>query len=209
MPKFTKLQDTMHFTTSQDSFIKNHKDVNQYFQSCIKKIFVAKQYYNPKRYEFVKFQDYLDKRYKDSCYHYSSYAIMGLLGNDYIVRGKIDIDETGNCSYEHGWVEFSFDGKEYVFDSLNYSIVEKELYYEHMKPIITYKSSLEETLDTFTSSKYSIQISENTFKVKSFDLIYNQYTKVDSSHLFLPLSDSEIIIDDNENQLVKKFTGYR
>lgn len=209
MSKFTKLQDRMHFTTSQDSFIRNHKEVNQYFRSCTEKVFVARQYYNPKRYEFVKFQDYLDKRYADSCYHYSSYAIMGLLGNDYIVRGKIDVDENGNCSYEHGWDEFSFNGEEYVFDSLNLSIVEKQLYYEHMKPIITYKASLEETLDIFTSSKNSIQVSENTFKVKSFDSIYNQSTKVDSSHLFLPLSESEIIIDDKEKQLVKKFTGYR
>ncbi len=67
---------------------------------------------------------------------------MGLLETNNIVRGKIDVDENDNCSYEHGWVEFSFGGKEYVFDSLNYSIVEKQLYYEHMKPIITYRASL-------------------------------------------------------------------
>ena len=77
-----------------------------------------------------------------------------------------------------------------------------------MKPIITYRASLEEILDIFTLSKNSVQISENTFKVKSFDLIYNQFV-VDSSHLFLPLSESEIVIDDKGKKLVKKFTGYR
>lgn len=208
MLKFTKLQDRMHFITSQDGFIRNHRDVNQYFESCTEKIFVARKYYCPERYKFIKFQEYLDKRFKDSCYHYSSYAIMGLLETDNIVRGKIDVDENDNCSYEHGWVEFSFGGKEYVFDSLNYSIVEKQLYYEHMKPIITYRASLEEILDIFTLSENSVQISENTFKVKSFDLIYNQFV-VDSSHLFLPLSESEIVIDDKGKKLVKKFTGYR
>lgn len=209
MSKFTKLQDRMHFAASQDSFIRSHKEVNQYFEKCIEKIFVAREYYNPKRYAFLKFQDYLAKHYKDSCYHYSSYAIMALLSNDHIVRGKIDVDENGYSNYEHGWVEFSFNGEEYVFDSLNYSIVEKQLYYEHMKPIITYISSLGETLDIFTSPENSVQISENTFKVKDFDLVYNQFMKIDSSHLFLPLSESEIIIDDKEKQLVKKFTGYR
>lgn len=209
MSKFTKWQDRMHFAASQDSFIRDHKEVNKYFESCIEKVFVARKYGIPKRYIFIKFQDYLDKRYKDSCYHYSSYALMGLLSSDYIVRGKIDVDENDNCWYEHGWDEFIFEGKEYVFDSLNYSIVEKELYYEHMKPIITYKASLEEVLDIFISSENSVQVSENTFKVKSFDLIYNQYTKVDSSHLFLPLSEAEIIIDDKEKHLIKKITGYR
>lgn len=133
---------------------------------------------------------------------------MGLLETDNIVRGKIDVDENDNCSYEHGWVEFSFDGKEYVFDSLNYSIVEKQLYYEHMTPIITYKVSLEEILSIFTLPENSVQISEDTFKVKSFDLVYNQFV-IDSSHLFLPLSESEMVIDEQAKKFVKKFTGYR
>ncbi len=208
MPKFTKSEDRMHFIASQDSFIRNHKDVNQYFGSCTEKVFVAIKYYCPERYELIKFQEYLDKRFKDNCYHYSSYAVMGLLGTDNVVRGKIDVDEDENCNYEHGWIEFSFGGEEFVFDSLNYSIVEKQLYYEHMKPIITYRASLEEILGIFTLPENSIQVSENSFKVKNFDLRYNRST-VDSSHLFLPLSESEIVIDDKGRQLVKRFTGYR
>lgn len=55
MSKFTKFQDRMHFITSRDDFIKNYKDVNQYFRSCTEKIFVARKYYCPERYEFIKF----------------------------------------------------------------------------------------------------------------------------------------------------------
>lgn len=58
-------------------------------------------------------------------------------------------------------------------------------------------------LEYFYFTKNSIQVSKHTFKIKSFDLICNQFV-VNSSHLFLPLSESELV-----KKIVKKFTRYR
>ena len=41
----------------------------------------------------------------------------GLNPDDILLRGYIDVNGNGQCNYHHGWVEFTFDGKEYVFDN--------------------------------------------------------------------------------------------
>ena len=86
--------------------LTNHiEDANRYFERKTKKVYIER---------FTKieaFQEYLSYRYRDNCYYYSAYALMGLKPDDFLVRGYLDLDSRKN--YHHGWVEFKFEEKEY------------------------------------------------------------------------------------------------
>ena len=100
---------------------------NRYFDRRMRAIFVDRC--NAKGIE--TFEKYLAYRYRDNCYYYSGYAIMGLKNDDYLMRGAICISGNfiwGNGGYSHGWVEFKYRGKEYVFDSMCIGILSKNCY---------------------------------------------------------------------------------
>ena len=110
------------------------KNASRYFLEKTKKVYVERC--NVKGIE--TFQEYLNEGYCDNCYYYSAYALMGLNCNDFLVRGEIDLSGNGYRNYAHGWVEFIFEGTEFVFDSRIEGIVPKKLYYENFKPEITF-----------------------------------------------------------------------
>ena len=90
---------------------------NRYFERRMRTIFVDRVCAKG----IETFEQYLSYRYRDNCYYYSGYAIIGLKDDDYLMRGDLCISGDfiwGNGGYSHGWVEFKYKGKEYVFDSM-------------------------------------------------------------------------------------------
>ena len=178
--------------------------VKEYFKNSTKNIFIERINYKTNTPYLISFEEYNNYHFQDNCYHYSMYSIMGLNLDDVLVRGKIDIREKGCNNYNYGWIEFKFDNKEYVYDSL-FGIIEKDIYYKRKNPIISYEIIKKEIIDIFTKDDISDRISNNEYKVKSYDLIYNQRNKYDNTHMYLPMSGASIILDDKK--LIKKFIG--
>lgn len=122
------------------------KLVDRYFNMRMKNIFVERV-----EYKVVEtFDRYLAHRYRTSCYWYSEYALLGLNENDLLVRGDITLD--GDCiwcngGYNHGWVELSYNGKIYVFDSRCIGLVPKEEWYRRFKPENLIKKTQKEILE--------------------------------------------------------------
>ena len=60
---------------------------NWYFSRRMKKIFVDRCNYKG----IETFEEYLAYRYRDCCYYYSGYAIIGLNNNDYLMMKVVKI----------------------------------------------------------------------------------------------------------------------
>lgn len=134
------------------------KDVNEYFKERTKKVYIERCT------KIETFEEYLSHRYRDNCYYYSFDALMGLELDDFLVRGYIEIN--GSKNYHHGWIEFSFENNEYIFDSLLKRIVLKSEWYESLKPNITYRKSKKDILDIFLNETYAIKVNDNFWQFK-------------------------------------------
>lgn len=184
-----------------------YKDANDYFKKCVEKIFVARADYVSGEDEIISFDEYFDIHYDDSSFYYSAYALMGLSNEDKIVRGEIDIDEVGSSNCMHGWVEFTFNDREYVYDSLLCSVVDKDMYYQHKRPVVTYSASLDQVLEFYTDYDNCFFVNGDEYFVKSFLLEIESFNDTDESHLLIPMSNAEITYD-SEKEYVKKFIAH-
>ena len=110
------------------------------------------------------FEEYLGHRYRDNCYYYSAYALMGLKPDDFLVRGYIDLDDWKD--YHHGWVEFKFEEEEYVFDSRIKGVVLKQEYYKYFNPRIEYKKAQKEILDEYLNERCAFKIQDGFWQFK-------------------------------------------
>lgn len=158
----------------------------EYFVERTKKVYVET------RVKIESFEEYLSHRYRDNCYYYSGYAIMGLK----LVRGDIALKDEWpyqNGGYRHGWVEFMFEDEEYVFDSMLKTPVPKKEYYDYYKPQITYKKSQKEILDRFLNEFAAIKIDDCFWQFKSSvthvsakELSHNEIVEYDYNNGYLP-----------------------
>ena len=136
-------------------------DANRYFEKRTKKVYVDRCN-NLKGIE--PFEEYLNYRYRDSCYYYSAYALMGLNSDDYLVRGYINYQ--GKKNYAHGWVEFKFNGESYVFDSMIIGVVLKGTWEETFNPRVTYRKKQQEIFDEYLTPTYAVEIKEGFWQFK-------------------------------------------
>ena len=134
------------------------KKANQYFIKMTKKVYIENCI------KIETFEEYLNHRYCDECYYYSAYALMGLNPDDFLVRGYIDLD--GYKDYHHGWVEFKFEGNEYVFDSKINDVVPKQEWYESFKPKIDFRETQKKILDDYLNEKYAFKIQDGFWQFK-------------------------------------------
>ena len=144
--------------------------VVKYFENSMKRVWIDR---GNIALGIETFQEYLEHRYKDNCYYYSAYALYGLNPDDRLLRGNIDVRQNGCSNYHHGWVEFKFEGEEYVFDPLLKSIIEKDWYYKDFKPSIDYEKTQKEILDKYLNEKYAFQISEDFWQFRG--VVYENY----------------------------------
>ena len=163
---------------------KDIKKANRYFEQMTRKVYIEKSS------EIESFQEYLNHRYRDNCYYYSAYALMGLKPDDFLVRGYIEVE--GWTNYHHGWVEFKFEGNEYVFDSMIKGVEYKEEWYKFFLPKVEYKKTQKEILDEFLNERNAVEFQDGFWQ---FKYIVMNTDKDDISY-------SEIIANDKNNGYV-------
>lgn len=140
------------------------KNATRYFLQKTKKVYIETNNVNG----IETFKKYLRHRYSDNCYYYSAYALMGLNHSDFLIRGMIALSSNSSSNYAHGWVEFTFEGNEFVFDSRIEGIVPKKTYYETFRPKITFKKSQLDIIKQYLTSEYTIQITTNIWQFKDY-----------------------------------------
>lgn len=203
----SQYKDKLEDLATQLKSLSEYQQANAYFMSCTEKVFIEKWNYLAKKGYLQTFKEYMESRYQGNCYYYSTYALMGLRSTDSVVRGKINVDENGispdASTYKHGWVEFEYLGKKWVYDCLIDSIIERDLYYEHKLPIITYKATLEDVISEYTKVENCQKIIGTEYLIKSFALVYNTFNP-DNTHLASAMSNARITLDEDK-KLVKKF----
>ena len=138
---------------------------------------------------------------------------MGLKPSDFLVRGYINI----TSFYHHGWVEFEFQGKDYVFDSRLENIVLKQKYYEKYSPRITYKKTQKEILDEYLNEKYAFEIIKGFWQFKYFIVDYDTATipplevmlDYDEKNGYIPssLMLARVVVN-KYNSEIQRFIGY-
>lgn len=120
--------------------------------------------YVERGYKIESFSQFLQHRCRDNSYYYTFYALMGLQSNDSLVRGYINFKDWKN--YNHGWVEFTYEDNEYVFDPLIKGVMPKQEWYEEFKPIVQFKKTQREILDTYLNEKYAFKIDDKFWQFK-------------------------------------------
>lgn len=168
---------------------------NRYFSKMVSKCYVDRV----SSLGIQTFQQYLDYRYRDCCYYYSGYAIMGMTDNDKVVRGLIDLYDWKG--YAHGWVEFWYKGEEYVFDSMVRRIVTKEEYYSYFNPRVEHQFTKKEVLSMYlTQERASVSQNGKMWVINKW---------IDNPEKgFLSTFMSGARIELSTNGKVKKFVGY-
>lgn len=177
----------------------NNEHADKYFLERMKNIFIDRGVY-----KIVEtFEEYLNHRYKNNCYWYSATAIMGMLENDYLVRGSITLSYDWmwcDGGYEHGWVEFVFQGKEYVFDSRCKGVVLKKEWYEEFNPQNIVKFTKKQVLDSVFAPEKMTYLQDGTYQIAEV------YEENSVCNFYNPYAKSKIHF---ENGKIKSFTAFR
>lgn len=184
------------------------EQANRYFIENTKKVYIER------RVKIETFEEYLSHRYRDNCYDYSAYALMGLKPSDFLVRGYIDLDNWKD--YYHGWVEFKFEENEYVFDSRIKGIVLKQEWYERFNPRAEYKKSQKEILKEYLNERCTFKIREGFWQFKSIvmntdkdDISYNNLIANDENNGCVPSALALARIEINKyNSEIVRFIAY-
>ena len=150
---------------------------NAYFYDMTKKVYVERC----NNLGIESFKQYLEHRYRDACYNYSFYALMGLKNSDVLLRGSINFPDYKD--YLHGWVEFTFDDEAYVFDNHFNSVVKKEEWYKLRNPEIYYKKTQKEILDKYLNEDYAFKVDEDFWQMKNVLYPgYKDYRQLKEAH---------------------------
>lgn len=157
------------------------EQANRYFKERTKKVYIE-------RGEKIEtFEEYLSHRYRDNCYCYSAYALMGLKPDDFLVRGSIDLEDWKE--YQHGWVEFKFKGNEYVFDSKIKGVVLKREWDKRFNPRVEYRKTQEKILSEYLKESCAFEIKEGFWQFRGIVMNTNKDN----------ISYRDLIVNDEKN----------
>ena len=122
------------------------------------------------RYENITLQDYFLKDYRANCYYYSTYIFLCMKPTDRLCRGKIHLEGDHDFisrllhegktvpNYEHGWVEFEYNGKWWVYDDHYNNPIPLEEWEKQRKPFDVYQKFTREELVVYLTEKYKDKI---------------------------------------------------
>ena len=122
------------------------------------------------RYENMSLQEYFLRDYRANCYYYSTYILLCMKPTDRLCRGIIHLDgdhdfisrllSDGNIvpNYEHGWIEFEFKGKWWVYDDHYNNPIPLEEWEKQRQPLEVYKKFTQTELLEYLTKKYADQI---------------------------------------------------
>lgn len=120
----------------------------------------------------MSMQEYFDRNYRKNCYYYSTFILMCMKPTDRLVRGKIHlggdhdfVSRTFNDgkivpNYEHGWVEFEYSGKWWVYDDHYSYPIPIDKWYEINTPYEIYKKFTQKELIDYVKENYPDKVKE-------------------------------------------------
>ncbi|MBR1987613.1 MAG: hypothetical protein IKA36_01105 [Clostridia bacterium] len=137
-------------------------------------------------------QEYFDHHYRANCYYYSTYILLCMKPTDVLVRGIIhkEYDAVTDVlvdyfngkrtpNYEHGWIEFEFKGKWYVYDDHYKYPLPKSYYYKKVAPYEIYKRFTQKELinHLLTNHRDKIDLTEegNKKAISTYGLWDKEY----------------------------------
>lgn len=172
------------------------------------------------RYENMTMQEYFLKDYRANCYYYSTYFLLCLKPTDRLVRGKIHLDGDYDFvsrmlyhgkvvpNYEHGWIEFEFEGEWWVWDDHYNNPVPLEQWKKDRAPYEIYTKFTQTELIDYMLSKHKDEItissSNNVTKISTQDVWDSTYN-IPLPYVDLVIKNGEIkkVDVDIENKEVK------
>lgn len=181
---------------------------NVYFEKRCSIVYVERCY------KIESFSQFLQHRYRNSSYYYTFFALMGLQSNDSLVRGYINFRDWKN--YNHGWVEFTYEENEYVFDPFLKTVMLKQEWYEEFNPSIQFKKTQKEILDTYLNEKYAFKIDNKFWQFKETvidcddgKLSYHKFLEINMKNGYIPstLSYARVVMGKISPE-VFRFIGY-
>lgn len=174
---------------------RKQEEVLNYLHECLGKA----------SYQDKSMKSYFDKGYRANCYYYSTFLLLCLKPTDKLVRGNIHIkhgyetvdlckDKKTYPNYKHGWVEFEFKGKWWVYDDhFKYPVKMKE-YYKYRSPYEIFKKFTQKELIEYIKENYSkdieIETSNNTTKIFTGAIWDQKYC--------LPFYYNDLVIKDDK-----------
>ena len=160
-------------------------------------------------------QEYFDRHYRANCYYYSTFILMCMKPTDRLVRGRIYIEgeldfvyksfQKGVCpNYDHGWVEFEFNGKWWVYDDHHEYPIPMEIWYEKITPYEVYKKFTQSELIDYVKSNFPDKVAE-TIKGKTTyitieDVCIKQYN-IPFWWIDLQIKNGEVIKFDQDKNM--------
>lgn len=164
--------------------------------------------YLQERIKTAKFQDgsldmFFDEKFERHCYYYSTFLLLCLKSGDKLVRGKIHLDNQNlkdvfgdnEANYEHGWVEFEYDGVWWVYDDHYELPIPSNQWYETKTPYEIYKQFTQTELIEHIKKTFPDQIDTNQTsegEILSTSEIYDIENKIPFSYINLLVKDGEI-----------------
>ncbi len=118
------------------------------------------------RYRNITMHEYFDKHYLRNCYYYSTYLFLCLKPTDRLVRGEIHKGlkcKDSIPNYRHGWVEFEFNDKWWVYDDHYVYPILIEEYYKASAPYIVFEKFTQNELLEFVKKKFPDKIIETRY----------------------------------------------
>lgn len=188
---------------------RNKNEVSKYFFDRIDKCKIIKP--NGEKqpvFEFIR------EGWRDACYTYSAYNIMGLKSTDRLVRGNIycknDIDDIINITllglpkdakrpnYAHGWVEFDFKNKPYIYDNhYKYPILKQDWEKERSPYVITTNLTQAQIFDRLLG-KYKDKIEVKVDGDRKEIITHKIYDNNDKDFLDTIYLNSKFVLEKGE-----------
>lgn len=139
-----------------------------YFNDAIKKVYVHQGT------QITPFSAISYRPQGEECYNLSAWALMGLDPDARLLRGTIDLPELpewkAQKNYLTGWVEFYYNGEEYIYDPLKAFIYHASVWREiHNPRNITFNRSQSDILDIILNENYDFayRLSDSLWQIKA------------------------------------------
>lgn len=150
----------------------------EYFNEEVTKIYVRRNC------KISQFNEFAHNPKGGRAYYLSSWALMGLQPDDYLIRGQVDLpDRPGwkaQPNYKHGWIQFLYQDDWFIYDPLESHVWEQNHWEEVHKPHnITFNLSQKEILTLALKDEAfdnAHQINDYIYQFKNpkkMDLPYN------------------------------------
>lgn len=143
------------------------------------------------------------------CWETTASTIVFLNDDDYIERGNIKLDSQNN--YDHSWICFKYNKKEYILDPCLNLLYPKELYKQLLKPAITGKTTAKEVRNFLIESIQNSKQKEGKEIDQRIENVLNHFFETHCPEEYKRQQEEIHIIgnEDINSPMYRNNTGYK